>query len=84
MQLKKSLEQYKIIPKFVVASGVTDRGAKGRSVPTGKLNVTTGPPLIDILLFSIPDVIVFCVFRSVFVFLESTDIHDIQRFTIIS
>jgi len=31
----------------------TDRGAKGRNAPPGKLNVKTGPPLVDILILSI-------------------------------
>ena len=47
----------------------------------GKLNVKTGPPLADITIFS--NILVFtglffCVFRTVFVFLASVDIHDIQ------
>ena len=50
--------------------------------PPGKLNVETGLPLADILIFSI--LLVFgrllsiCVFRGVFVCLASIDIHDIQ------
>jgi len=34
-------------------SGVTDREARGRAAPPGKLNIKTGPPLVDILTFSI-------------------------------
>ena len=49
-------------------NGVTDRGAKGRAAPPDKLNVETGPPLVDILMFSFLYVVVFCVFRGVFVF----------------
>jgi len=37
----------------MMSSGVTDRGARGRDAPSGKLNVKTGPPLVDILSFSI-------------------------------
>jgi len=33
-------------------SGVTDRGTRWRAAPPGKLNVETGPPLVDILIFS--------------------------------
>ena len=33
-------------------SGVTDRG-KRASLPPGKLNVKTGPPPVDSLIFSI-------------------------------
>jgi len=35
-------------------SGVIDGRARGASLPPGKLNVKTGPPLLDILIFSIP------------------------------
>jgi len=42
----------KIVMK-VGPSGVIDRGAKGRAAPPGKLKANTGPPLLDILIFSI-------------------------------
>jgi len=32
--------------------GVTDRGERGRAAPAGKVNVKTGLPLVDILIFS--------------------------------
>jgi len=37
-----------------ISSGVTDGRGKGSSRPPGKLNVKTGPPLADILIFNIP------------------------------
>ena len=61
----------------------TGRG-QGGEPPHGKLNAKTGPPLVDILIFSILWIVDFCVFRGVIVFLASIDIHDNQRFTIIS
>jgi len=36
-----------------IISGVTDRGARERAAPLAKLNVKTGAPLADILLFCI-------------------------------
>ena len=58
------------------------REAKGRSAPPGKLNVKTGSPLAEILMFIIllafSWLLFFCIFRDVFVFLASLDIHDIQ------
>jgi len=36
-----------------IISGVTDQGARERAAPLGKPNVKTGPPLADILVFSI-------------------------------
>ena len=47
-------------------SGATERGARGRATPPGKLNVKTGPPLVDILLFSIPYVVVVLRFSGCF------------------
>jgi len=57
-----------------IPSDVID-GGHGASRHPGKLNVKTGLPLLDILISSI---LLFVVFFS------SLDIHDIQRFTIIS
>jgi len=72
------------LSKAPVPSGVTD-GGPGGEPPPGKLNVKTGPPLVDILIFSILSFVVFCIFRGCFRFFLSTmDIDDIQRFTIIS
>jgi len=34
----------------VITSGVTDRGARGRTAPPGKINARTGSPLVDILI----------------------------------
>ena len=62
-------------------SGVTDGGARWRTAPWQD-KYKNWSPLVDILIISIRQF--FCVFRSVFVFLSSMDIHDIQRFTIIS
>jgi len=71
------------LSKAPVPSGVTD-GGKGASLPPGKPNVKTGPPFVDILIFSILW-FVFCFFRGCFRFFLSTmDIDDIQTFTIIS
>jgi len=67
--------------EYIAVSGVT-KGVDGLSRPPGKLNVKTGLPLVDILIFSILQVAVFCVFRVFF--LSCMDIHDFQRFTIIS
>jgi len=39
-------------------SGVIDRGARGQAVPPVKLNVETGPPLVDILIFIFLQVVV--------------------------
>jgi len=48
-------------------SGVTNGGARGRAPLPGNLNAKTGPPLVDILIFSIL-CCCFFVFRGVFVF----------------
>jgi len=36
-----------------MGSGTTDREARGRAAPHDKLKVKTGPPRVDILIFSI-------------------------------
>ena len=46
---------------------------KGANRPPGKLNVKTGPPLLNILIFRMLYFVVFCVFWGVFVFLSSMD-----------
>jgi len=38
--------------KWILCSGVTDKGERCKPPPPGKLNVKTGPPVIDILIFS--------------------------------
>jgi len=66
--------------KLLSTSGVTD-GVQG-DLPHEKLYVKTRPRLADILIFSILLVfcrlLFFCVFRGVFVFLASIDLHDIR------
>ena len=58
------------------------RGGKGTSCPPGKLNVKTGPPIADTLMFII--LLVFSRFlfslrfSGCFRFLASIDIHNIQ------
>jgi len=37
----------------VVGTGITDGGQGGEPPPLGKLNVKTGPPSVDISIFSI-------------------------------
>jgi len=53
-----------------IISGVTDRGARERAVPFGKLSVKTGAPLADILVFSIllSFIMLFFSFFRVFLF----------------
>ena len=61
------------------------QGGKGASRPPGKLNVKTGFPPVDILIFSILQVVDFLrASGCFFVFFANTDIHDIQKLTIIS
>ena len=48
---------------YPYGSGIIDEGQGGATSPRGKLNVKTGPRLVDILIFSI-----FCIFRGVFIF----------------
>jgi len=68
-----------------MVSGVSDRRARRRAATLAKLNVKTGPPLVDILLFSIIWVVVFLHFSGCFQwFLAAIDIHEIQSFTTIS
>jgi len=50
----------------IVSNGVTN--GRGRAAPTGKRKVKTGPPLVDILILSILLVVVFLIFRGVFIF----------------
>ena len=64
---------------YDVGSGVTD-GGQGAEPPPGKLNVKTGPSLLDVLVFSILQFVVY-MFMGCFLFLSGV---DIQRFTIIS
>jgi len=45
------------------------QGAREWAFP-GKLNVKTGPPFVDILIFSILWVVAFCIFRGVFAFFK--------------
>ena len=51
--MQKQTTQNLMILVYIGISGVIAGGAKGRSAPPGKLNVKTGPPLGDILIFSI-------------------------------
>ena len=75
---------YQILLKSLPRSGVTDVGARGRAAPPGKLNVKNGPPSVNILIFTILQFVIFLRFSGYFLFTSSVDIHDIQRFTIIS
>jgi len=40
-------------PGNAESNGVTDGGKRGESPPRGKINAKTGPPIADILIFSI-------------------------------
>jgi len=63
---------------YIMLSGVTNRGGEP---PPGKLNVKTGPPLADIVIFDILlffSRLFFCVFSGCFCFLAGIDIHDIR------
>jgi len=39
------------------------RGARGRTTPPGKLNVKTGPPVVDIMIFCFRQVVFLRFFR---------------------
>ena len=54
------------------ANGVIDEGARG-SRPPGKLNVKTGPLLVDILYLVFFRLLFFCVFRGAFIFLAGME-----------
>jgi len=66
----------------ILTSGVTDGRVGGRAAPSGKLNVKTGPLLIDILIFRIilvfSRLLFFAFFRMLLFLLASIDIHDIR------
>ena len=62
-------------------SGITDGRAGRRAATPGKLNVKTGPPLAEILVFSsllVFNRLFFCIFWGVFVFVAGIDTHNIQ------
>jgi len=64
---------------MVRGSSVSD-GGRGASRPPGKVNVDTGPPLADILIYSILLVfsrLLFFAFFGCFRFLASIGIHDV-------
>jgi len=73
------------IPKSecTTTGGVTD-GAQGNEPSPWQAKCKNRPLLLTFWYLVFFNLLFLCVFRDVFVFLSSMDIHDIQRFTIIS